>query len=140
MTAEDVLDMASYDVTGTCIYCGQSAILKSNEPIDGKDADMYITAHCRCDDAVRARCNEEVDELVDKLFGDACAEDGLVPERGDTVQLLAHAVVNGCFTSATVKTPKGATCKITFGRAGFVVKRTDKRDCTECVGVVIGRG
>lgn len=129
--------MASYDVAGTCIYCGQSAILRSNDPLEGKDADMYITAHCRCDGAVRAQCAEEIDELVDKLFGDACADAGLVPERADVVHELhfvAHAVGNGCFTSATVKTPLGVTCKIAFGRDGIVIKRTDRRDTTERAG------
>ena len=31
--------MATYSITGTCVYCGQMATLKASEPMDGAEAE-----------------------------------------------------------------------------------------------------
>ena len=51
--------MATYSITGTCVYCGQMATLNASEPMKGADADHYITEHCSCDCARHARRGDE---------------------------------------------------------------------------------
>ena len=61
--------MATYSITGTCVYCGQMATLNASEPMEGAEANKYITDHCSCDCARHARWSDEVRGSVDKLFG-----------------------------------------------------------------------
>lgn len=62
--------MATYSITGTCMYCGQMATLNASEPMEGAAANQYITDHCSCDCARHARRGDEVRGSVDKLFGE----------------------------------------------------------------------
>lgn len=107
--------MATYSITGTCMYCGQMATLNASEPMEGAAANKYITDHCSCEGARHVRRGEEVRGSVDKLFGAGCDRYGFQEEDFPVVTLIGNlvdAVDDGTLIEATLKVPSGDTCKI----------------------------
>ena len=126
--------MATYSITGTCIYCGQMATLNASEPMKGADADHYITEHCSCDCARHARRGDEVRGSVDKLFGEDCAKYGFQEEPAPVLVLIGNlvdAIDDGTLIEATLKVPSGDICKIKCDSEGNPqITRTLKRTRT----------
>lgn len=126
--------MATYSITGTCMYCGQMATLNASEPMEGAEADQYITDHCSCEGARRMRCGYEICGSVDKLFGEDCDKYGFLPEDEPVLVLigsLIRAVDKGTLIEATLKVPSGDTCKIKCDNEGNPqITRTLKRTRT----------
>lgn len=126
--------MATYSITGTCVYCGQMATLNASEPMEGAAADQYITDHCSCDGARRARRGDEVRGSVDKLFGEECVRLGFQPEDFPVLTLIGNlvdAIDDGTLIEATIKVPSGDTCKIKCDSEGNPqITRTLKRTRT----------
>ena len=126
--------MATYSITGTCIYCGQMATLNASEPMEGADADHYISEHCSCEDARHARRGDEARDSVDKLFGEDCAKYGFQEEPAPVLVLigsLVDAIDDGTLIEATLKVPSGDTCKIKCDSEGNPqITRTLKRTRT----------
>ena len=126
--------MATYSITGTCIYCGQMATLNASEPMDGAAANKYITDHCSCDCARHARRGDEVRGSVDKLFGEECAMYGFQEEPTPVLVLIGNlidAVDDGTLIEVTLKVPSGDTCKIKCDSEGNPqITRTLKRTRT----------
>ena len=126
--------MATYSITGTCMYCGQMATLNASEPMEGAEADHYITEHCSCDCARHARRGDEVRDSVDKLFGEGCDMYGFQEEPTPVLVLigdLVDAINDGTLIEATLKVPSGDTCKIKCDSEGNPqITRTLKRTRT----------
>ena len=126
--------MATYSITGTCVYCGQMATLNASEPMEGAEANKYITDHCSCDGARHVRRCDEVRGSVDKLFGEDCAKYGFQEESVPVLVLignLVEAVADGTLIEATIKVPSGDTCKIKCdGEGNPQITRTLKRTRT----------
>lgn len=126
--------MATYGVTGSCMYCGQMATLNASEPMEGAAADRYITDHCSCDVARHVRRGDEVRGSVDKLFGEDCARYGFQEESAPVLVLIGNlidAVDDGTLIEATIKVPSGDTCKIKCDSEGNPqITRTLKRTRT----------
>ena len=126
--------MATYSITGTCVYCGQMATLNASDPMGGAEANKYITDHCSCDCARHARRGDEVRGSVDKLFGEDCVRLGFQPEDFPVLTLIGNlvdAVYDGTLIEATVKVPSGDTCKIKCDSEGNPqITRTLKRTRT----------
>ena len=126
--------MATYSITGTCMYCGQMATLNASDPIEGAEANEYITDHCSCDGARRARRTGEAHGSVDYLFGEDCVRLGFQPESIDVCSILndlIDEIKDGVLVEATVKLPSGDACKIKLGNDGIPhVSRTLKRTKT----------
>lgn len=107
--------MATYSITGTCMYCGHMATLNASEPMEGAEANKYITDHCSCDCARHARRGDEVRGSVDKLFGEECVRYGFEPEADPVLVLIGNlidAVDDGTLNEAILKLHSGDTCKI----------------------------
>lgn len=123
-----------YQVTGTCRYCGQMSTIKASEPYDGQEADALITNYCRCDDARRARKNDEARGNIGLMFGEESVEMGFDPEGAQTIEAidrLIDFVLNGVLMEATARMPGGDTCKIKLDKNGELqVTRTLKRQRT----------
>lgn len=126
--------MATYSITGTCVYCGQMATLNASEPMEGAAANQYITDYCSCDEARLARRAGEEHDSVDKLFGDDCVRLGFEPEADPVLVLIGNlidAVDDGTLIEATLKVPSGDTCKIKCDSEGNPqITRTLKRTRT----------
>lgn len=126
--------MATYSITGTCVYCGQMATLNASEPMEGAEANQYITDHCSCDGARRARRAGEAHDSVDYLFGEDCVRLGFTPENLPVLVLIGNlidAVDDGTLIEATLKVPSGDTCKIKCDSEGNPqITRTLKRTRT----------
>lgn len=126
--------MATYSITGTCMYCGQMATLNASEPMEGAEADQYITDHCSCEGARRMRRGYEICGSVDKLFGEGCDRYGFEPEDASVLVLigsLISAVDKGTLIEANLKVPSGDTCKIKCDNEGNPqITRTLKRTRT----------
>lgn len=126
--------MATYSITGTCVYCGQMATLNASEPMEGAEANKYITDHCSCDCARHARRGDEVRDSVDKLFGEGCDMYGFQEEPAPVLVLIGNlidAVDDGTLIEATLKVPSGDTCKIKCDSEGNPqITRTLKRTRT----------
>ena len=126
--------MATYSITGTCVYCGQMATLNASEPMEGAAANKYITDHCSCDCARHARQRDEVRDSVDKLFGEDCAKYGFQEEPAPVLVLIGNlvdAIDDGTLIEATLKVPSGDTCKIKCdGEGNPQITRTLKRTRT----------
>lgn len=126
--------MATYSITGTCMYCGQMATLNASETMDGTDANQYITDHCSCEGARRARRTGEAHGSVDYLFGEDCVRLGFQPESIDVcsiLNVLIDEIKDGVLVEATVKLPSGDACKIKPDNDGIPhVSRTLKRTRT----------
>lgn len=126
--------MATYSITGTCMYCGQMATLNASEPMEGAEANKYITDHCSCEGARHVRRGEEVRGSVDKLFGAGCDKYGFQPEDFPVITLIGNlidAVDDGTLIEATLKVPSGDTCKIKCDSEGNPqITRTLKRTRT----------
>ena len=126
--------MATYSITGTCVYCGQMATLNASEPMEGAAANQYITDHCSCELARHARRLDEVRGSVDKLFGEECAMYGFQEEPTPVLVLIGNlvdAIDDGMLIEATLKVPSGDTCKIKFDSDGNPqITRTLKRTRT----------
>lgn len=126
--------MATYSITGTCMYCGQMATLNASEPMEGAAANKYITDHCSCEGARHVRRGEEVRGSVDKLFGTGCDRYGFQEEDFPVVTLIGNlvdAVDDGTLIEATLKVPSGDTCKIKCDSEGNPqITRTLKRTRT----------
>lgn len=126
--------MATYSITGTCVYCGQMATLNASEPMEGAEANKYITDHCSCDCARHARRGDEVRGSVDKPFGEECVRLGFQPEDFPVLTLIGNlvdAVYDGTLIEATIKVPSGDTCKIKCdGEGNPQITRTLKRTRT----------
>ena len=124
--------MATYSITGTCMYCGQMATLNASEPMEGAEANKYITDHCSCEAARHARRGDEVRDSVDKLFGEDCVRLGFQPEDFPVLVLIGNlidAMDDGTLIEATLKVPSGDTCKIKCDSKGNpqitrILKRT----------------
>ena len=113
--------MATYSITGTCVYCGQMATLNASEPMEGAAANQYITDHCSCDCARHARRGDEVRGSVDKLFGEEFAMYGFQEESAPVLVLIGNligAVDEGALIEATLRVPSGDTCKIKWDSEG----------------------
>ena len=126
--------MATYSITGTCMYCGQMATLNASKPMEGAEANKYITDHCSCDCARHARRGDEVRDSVDKLFGEECAMYGFQEEPTAVLVLIGNlvdAIDEGTLIEATLKVPSGDTCKIKCdGEGNPQITRTLKRTRT----------
>lgn len=126
--------MATYGVTGSCMYCGQMATLNASEPMEGAEANKYITDHCSCEVARHARRGDEVRGSVDKLFGEDCARYGFQEESAPVLVLIGNlvdAIDDGTLIEATLKVPSGDTCKIKCDNEGNPqITRTLKRTRT----------
>lgn len=126
--------MATYSITGTCMYCGQMATLNASEPMEGAEANKYITDHCSCEVARHARRGDEARDSVDKLFGEDCDRYGFQKESVAVLVLigdLVDAVDEGTLIEATLKVPSGDTCKIKCDSEGNPqITRTLKRTRT----------
>lgn len=127
--------MATYSITGTCMYCGQMATLNASEPMEGAAADQYITEHCSCEGARHMRRRNEVCAIVDSLFGESCySKHGFVPEDGPVLALIGNlidAVDDGTLIEATLKVPSGDICKIRCDSDGNpLITRTQKQTRT----------
>ena len=126
--------MATYSITGTCVYCGQMATLNASEPMEGAEANKYITDHCSCDCARHARRGDEVRDSVDKLFGEGCDMYGFQEEPASVLVLIGNlvdAIDEGTLIEATLKVPSGDTCKIKCdGEGNPQITRTLKRTRT----------
>ena len=126
--------MATYSITGTCVYCGQMATLNASEPMEGAAANQYITDHCSCDCARHARRCDEVRGSVDYLFGEDCVRMGFQPEDFPVLTLIGNlvdAVDDGTLIEATIKVPSGDTCKIKcYSEGNPQITRTLKRTRT----------
>ena len=126
--------MATYSITGTCMYCGQMATLNASEPMDGAEANQYITDHCSCAGARQARRMGEAHSSVDYLFGEDCVRIGFQPESIDVcyiLNVLIDEIKDGVLVEATVKLPSGDTCKIKCDSEGNPqITRTLKRTRT----------
>lgn len=126
--------MATYSITGTCMYCGQMATLNASEPMEGAEADKYITEHCSCAEARLARRTGEAHSSVDYLFGEDCVRLGFQPESNDVcsiLNVLIDEIKDGVLVEATVKLPSGDACKIKLDNEGVPhVSRTLKRTRT----------
>ena len=126
--------MATYSITGTCAYCGQMATLNASEPMEGAEANKYITDHCSCDCARHARRGDEVRGSVDKLFGEGCDMYGFQEEPTPVLVLIGNlvdAIDEGTLIEATLKVPSGDTCKIKCDSEGNPqITRTLKRTRT----------
>ena len=126
--------MATYSITGTCMYCGQMATLNASEPMEGAEANKYITDHCSCDCARHVRWGDEVRDSVDKLFGEECAMYGFQVEPTPVLVLIGNlvdAIDEGTLIEATLKVPSGDTCKIKCDSEGNPqITRTLKRTRT----------
>ena len=126
--------MATYSITGTCVYCGQMATLNASEPMEGAEANKYITDHCSCDCARHARRGDEVRDSVDKLFGEGCDMYGFQEEPASVLVLIGNlvdAIDEGTLIEATLKVPSGDTCKIKCDSEGNPqITRTLKRTRT----------
>lgn len=126
--------MATYSITGTCMYCGQMATLNASEPMEGAEANKYITDHCSCEGARRARRTGEARGSVDYLFGEDCVQLGFQPESIDVrsiLNVLVDEIEDGVLFEANVKLPSGDTCKIKLDSEGDLqVSRTLKRTRT----------
>lgn len=126
--------MATYSITGTCVYCGQMATLNASEPMEGAAADRYITDHCFCEGARHVRRGDEVRGSVDKLFGEDCARYGFQEESAPVLVLIGNlvdAIDDGTLIEATLKVPSGDTCKIKCDNEGNPqITRTLKRTRT----------
>ncbi len=61
---------------GTCMYCGQTMMIKTSGEIDQERADMIAQEHCPCDGAVKARNEDELHDRIRMLFGDDCRRMG----------------------------------------------------------------
>ena len=124
--------MATYSITGTCVYCGQMATLNASEPMEGAAANQYITDHCSCDCARHARRGDEARDSVDKLFGEGCDMYGFQEEPTPVLVLIGNlvdAVDDGTLIEATIKVPSGDACKIKCDSEGNpqitrILKRT----------------
>ena len=123
-----------YSVTGTCMYCGQMSTVKASEPYDGKEADTLITNYCRCDDARRARKNDEARGNIGLMFGEESVDIGFDPEGAQTIEAidrLIDFVLDGLLIEATARMPGGDICKIKLDKHGELqVTRTLKRQRT----------
>lgn len=126
--------MATYSITGTCMYCGQMATLNASEPMEGAAANKYITDHCSCEGARRARRAGEAHGSVDYLFGEDCVRLGFQPESIDVcsiLNVLIDEIKDGVLVEVTAKLPSGDTCKIKLDNEGDPqVSRTLKRTRT----------
>ena len=126
--------MATYSITGTCVYCGQMATLNASKPMEGAEANKYITDHCSCDCARHARRGDEVRGSVDKLFGEECSMYGFQEEPTPVLVLIGNlvdAIDDGTLIEATIKVPSGDTCKIKCDSEGNPqITRTLKRTRT----------
>lgn len=126
--------MATYSITGTCVYCGQMATLNASVPMEGALADQYITDHCSCEGARRARRTGEAHGSVNYLFGEDCVQLGFQPESIDVcsiLNVLIDEIKDGVLVEATVKLPSGDTCNIKLDKECVPhVSRTLKRTRT----------
>ena len=123
--------MATYSITGTCVYCGQMATLNASEPMDGAEADKYISWHCSCDQARHMRNANEMYGKIESLVGSECSQYGFTPESDEVCTMLAglvRVVADGLANNITLKLPCGDTCKINTDKDGNPqVARTLKR-------------
>lgn len=110
------------------------ATLNASEPMEGAAANQYITDHCSCEGARRARRTGEAHGSVDYLFGEDCVRLGFQPESIDVcsiLNVLIDEIKDGVLIEATVKLPSGDTCKIKLDNEGDPqVSRTLKRTRT----------
>lgn len=126
--------MADYLVEGACDFCGQTQMLKANEPMTGSDADAYITAHCTCQQANKARARKEMNSSIEALFGFECVDMGFMPENDDVLRALkdlAALVDDEVLGNVQAALPGGDTVKIKLGGDGCAqVTRVLKRQKT----------
>lgn len=106
---------------GTCMYCGQTMMIKTSGEIDQEKADLIAVEHCVCDGAVKARSEDELNDQVRLLFGDdsrragfeyVCGEDEMKMLRDMSFMVLIDA-----FDEIKVKLRNGdvATMKLLGG-------------------------
>lgn len=80
--------MADHMIFGVCKFCGQSQTLKSSEMLEGDDANEYITKHCKCEKALKARYIDQIGRDVEFVAGDECREYGYCPQSHAVTELL----------------------------------------------------
>lgn len=121
--------MADYMVEGACLFCGQVQAVKCSEPLEGREADEWITKHCLCS---KAMCAKKVEEVL----GEGAVEMGFDPVEELTINLIkqiADAALKGVCGKTTVALPCGDTLTVaprmyTDGNVGVSLKRRQKRE------------
>lgn len=106
-------------VTGTCLYCGQSQTIQTSGELSEHEADVLATQRCKCDRALRAQEQSEVADRIDGLLGSRCREMGFeyvcnVAQCEALAQVAVH-VMDELYDEAKIKLPNGdvVTMKLT---------------------------
>lgn len=121
--------MSDYMVEGVCRYCGQVQVVKASEPLEGNAADEWITRHCKCDEAAKARIAEAMEERIEALLN-ACRVAGFEPESAETVEIvaqIAHSVLDEVIDKVTLTLPSGDKLTIKATKYDVSIKRQQKR-------------
>lgn len=121
--------MSDYMVEGMCRYCGQVQVVKASEPLEGNAADEWITRHCKCEDAAKARIAEVMEERIEALLND-CRAAGFAPESAKTVEIvarIAYSVLNEAIDKVTLTLPSGDKLTIKAAKDDVSIKRQQKR-------------
>lgn len=121
--------MSDYMVEGVCRYCGQVQVVKASEPLEGNAADEWITRHCKCEDAAKARTAEAMEERIEALLND-CQSMGFKPENAETVEIvtqIAHSVLAEVIGNVALTLPSGDKLTIKAAKDDVSIKRQQKR-------------
>lgn len=90
--------MADYMIEGACRFCGQMQRIKASEPLEGAEADNYVTQYCKCEDAVRMRARDALTGNIDSVLGIECANYGFEVIAADIIECirnLAPTIMDG---------------------------------------------
>lgn len=122
--------MSDAMITGVCQFCGQSATLAGNMQMEGRDADDYITQHCKCDRAVHLRARNDLDDRVSELLASDFMQ-GFEQNDVNTVEAVnsvAYAVLDELIDGVQLTLPCGDVVKLKRDFDGGVeMTRTFKR-------------
>ena len=121
-----------YNHSGVCEYCGQTKFYQAPiEEVNAAEADDYVTKHCSCDGARKAREMDSVDKSIRALMGDECIKQGFDYSIGEATRMATRAIAEAIYdkyvNNAAFVEPQGDTIKLNRKDGGVRITRICKK-------------
>ena len=111
------------EMTGTCVYCGQTKIIKA---VSQEDADRTASIDCNCPGGEMERRKKQVKEQLDELIGHLAPDNGWEPAKEkafEAIKEIADQVAEENVTSCAMRIDD-TNLKISRNKGKITIERS----------------